>query len=155
MLLLPETGLEFPRLPSVSSSQQKTLEFHMSVSRRRRIHLVDLQRMMLLYINAVPIDYKSPLGVFSQRAFTMPDFSAIFYFSCFLITQCIRIPFRISKLSIFKPLFSQQLLITLFLATLTSPCPTRFASGNSIASIQSSSFPNGKTKHIRSQYFYV
>ena len=41
---------------------------------------MDLQRMMLLYINSVPIDYKSPLGVFSQRAFTMPDFSAIFLF---------------------------------------------------------------------------
>ena len=68
----------------------------------------------------------------------MSDFSAIFYFSCFLITQCIRIPFRISKLSIFKPLFSQQLLITLFLATLTSPCPTRFANGSSIASMNQS-----------------
>ena len=42
---------------------------------------MDLQRMMLLYINAVPNNYKSPLGVFSQRAFTIVHFSISYYMS--------------------------------------------------------------------------
>lgn len=75
-----------------------------------------------------------PLLLYNEKNTCQITFQS-FYNSYFLTTQCMRIPFRISSFSTFKPAFLQQSVTTSLVAIVTSPCPHKFARGSSILSI--------------------